>query len=146
MNITKSKRMAAQILKVGENKIWLDPEQTEKITESMTKEDIRGLIGSGVIKVSKKAGHSRGRARILKAKKKAGRKRGYGKRKGRKKARIQKKATWVKNVRAQRKKLAELKKSGKKLKVPYSKAYKMVKGSYFRGKKYLDGFVEADAK
>ena len=141
MNITKARRMASQILKVGQTKVWLDPDQTEQIAETMTKEDIRGLIGAGVIKASKKPGHSRGRARLLKAKKKAGRKRGYGKRKGAKKARTHKKETWIKNVRAQRKKLSEMKKEGKKLNIPYSKAYKMIKGSYFRGKKYLDTLI-----
>ncbi|MBU0662123.1 MAG: 50S ribosomal protein L19e [Candidatus Diapherotrites archaeon] len=146
MDPGKLKRMAAQILKVGKSKVWMNPEEREKISESMTKEDVRGLIAEGLVKKSRANEHSRGMARKLHEKKKKGRKRGSGKRTGTKKARVKKKASWIKNVRAQRKKLAELKKSGVKGPKAYSKMYKMIKGNYFRGKKYLEIYVKGEKK
>ena len=74
----------------------------------MTKEDVRALVKEGAIKKKQVNSQSKGRARILKLKKKKGRKSGRGKKKGTKKARSEKKPTWMKNVRAQRKKLKEL--------------------------------------
>lgn len=146
MKLDKIKRMAARIMKAGINRVWMNPDEGEKIAESMTKEDIRTLIKDGLIRKSRTVGASRGRAKALHEKKRKGRKRGGGKKKGRKAARMGKKSLWIKGVRAQRKMLRELKKSKVKAAVPYSKLYKMVKGNYFRGKKYVDAFVRGAKK
>ena len=47
----------------------------------------------------------------------------------------------MRTVRAQRKKLIELKKSNTKFSISYRTAYKMIKGGYFRGKKHLEATV-----
>lgn len=146
MELYKVRRLAASILKVGETKVWFNPAESGKIAECMTKEDVRALIADGLIKKKRLIGASRGRAKALHVKKGKGRRRGYGKRGGTKKARMQSKSTWIRNVRAQRKMLAELKKSGVKMEKPYSKVYKMVKGNYFRGKKYLEAYVRGGGK
>lgn len=146
MELNKIRRMAAQILKVGKNKLWLNPDERDKIKESMTKEDVRALIKDGLIKIKKEKGQSKARARKLKEKKKKGRKGGYGKRKGRKKARARKKKSWVSGVRAQRKKLKELKNKGVKLSIQYRKAYNMIKGNYFKGKKYVEALAKEAEK
>ncbi len=138
MQVDKVRRLAASILSIGENRVWLDPEQTGKIEECMTKEDVRAIIKDGTIRKRKMQMHSRGRARMLHAKKKLGRKRGMGKRRGKFKARVKKKMMWVRSVRAQRKKISEMRKKGVKLKIPYGKIYRMIKGGYFRGKKHLE--------
>ena len=43
------RRLAAQILKCGENRIRFDLERLEDIKEAITKTDIRSLINNGVI-------------------------------------------------------------------------------------------------
>ena len=144
MQQEKVRKMSAQLLNSGQNSVWLDPKQPDKIKSVMTKEDIRGLIKEGVIKKRKLNRKSRGRARILAEKRKKGRKRGKGKRKGTKKARSEKKPKWIKNVRSQRKMLKELRKKKPKAveKTGYRKLYKRIKGGYFKGKKYLKAAVE----
>ncbi|MDD3159698.1 MAG: 50S ribosomal protein L19e [Candidatus ainarchaeum sp.] len=144
MNQKKAKELSARILKIGVSKIYIDPAKTQKVDEAMTAEDIKGLISERIVRKRRENAQSKGRARILKAKKLKGRKSGKGKRKGTKKARTEKKATWMNRVRAQRKLLKELKVSNPTAvaKVGYSKLYKMVKGNYFKGKKYLQEFIE----
>ena len=39
------KRLAAQILKCGRNRVRFDPDRLEDIKEAITKTDIRSLIG-----------------------------------------------------------------------------------------------------
>ena len=144
MKADKVRRMAAAVLKSAMANVWFDPKQLDKIQSVMTKEDVRGLIKDGTIKKRKKKGQSKGRTRVLKAKKKKGRKRSGGKRKGTKKARQHGKEQWIKNVRSQRNMLRELRKISPEAveKIGYRKLYKMAKGNFFRGKKYLKAAVE----
>ena len=142
MELNKLKRLSAQVLGVGESKVWFDPAQLEEISQAMTKEDIRGLINSRAIRKKKTQEKSRGGARILHAKKVKGRRRGKGKRTGLKSARMGKKSLWIKNVRAQRKMLRSLKKTEKFGKKEYGKFYRQIKGNLFRGKKYVEQAVK----
>ena len=147
MQADKLRRLAASILKRGKTKIWMDPNGLERFNESMTKEDVRLLIKDGVIRKRKDAGHSRGRARLLHAKKKKGRKSGRGKRTGTRKARVQPKKRWMANVRALRTSLRKLRTEGKlKGEYTYSRLYRMVKGGYFRGKKQLEQLATGASK
>jgi len=140
MKATKVKIIVASLLKTGTSKIVMDPTQNQRIKEAMTKEDVRILIGEKIVRRKKVSFQNKKR----KLTKKKGRKRGPGKRKGTAKARTNPKKKWMKNVRAQRKKLKQLKKS--KLKISYRKAYKMIKGGYFRGKKHLESVVLEEKK
>lgn len=148
MELKKAKELAAIILKVGTGKIYVDPTQKDKIKEAMTKDDIRGLIAERIIKKRQDNHQSKGRTRDLKEKKRKGRKSGKGKRTGTRKARQSKKETWMKKVRAQRRTLKELKKSNPKevKNLGYSDIYRKIKGGYFKGKKYLQEYVEGDKK
>lgn len=147
MELNKIRRIAARILKVGESKVWIDPENADKIREGMTKDDVRNLIKDGMIKKRKDAEKSRSRARRIKERKRKGRGRGFGKRKGTKKARSRKKIQWIKNVRAQRRVLKELKeKKVIKEKRKYRKMYSMIKGNYFKGKKYIEAMAKGAGK
>ena len=69
-------------MKCGNSRIWISPDALDRLKEAMTKEDVRLLIKDGVIRWKKESGHSRGRARVLQAKKRKGRKSGEGKRSG----------------------------------------------------------------
>ncbi|HZX19681.1 MAG TPA: 50S ribosomal protein L19e [archaeon] len=146
MKEQNAKKMAAEILKVGVTKIYLTPGETKRFKDAMTKEDVRSLIKEGLIKKRLDHLQSRGRARILAAKKKKGRKRGKGKRTGKRGARMERKASWRKNVRAQRRTLKEMKDSGVKLKKPARQIYLMIKGNFFKGKKSLQAMVEEGKK
>jgi len=136
------RKIAARILNCGESKVWMDPEQSSKAGEAITKEDVKELIRTGVIKKKRAQFQSRGRARILKAQKRKGRKKGHGKRKGTARARSNKKESWMKRVRSLRRKLAELKKEGSIKEGEYKKFYKLIKGNYFRGRKHLEEAVK----
>lgn len=142
MKLDKIKRLAMQILKTGEKNVWINPERKEEIEGCMTKEDVRQQIADGSIRKKLRKSQSKGRTRQLKKKRKRGRKRGAGKKRGTKKTRVQKKQTWVKGVRAQRKYLTELKENKKVTKKQYSKIYRLIKGGYFRGKRYIDLYLK----
>jgi len=146
MQLNKIRRMGAEILKTGKSKVWFEPESGDKIREAMTKDDVRELIRQGLIRERKEQMHSKARARILKEKKRKGRKRGFGKRTGSKKARVKEKTSWIKRVRAQREKLKELKDKGVVNPKAYRKLYKMIKGNYFKGKKYIELAVKEKKK
>lgn len=142
MNNRKARMVASRLLKVGESKIWIDPSRGARIAEAMTKEDLRQLIKEGVVKKRHGNEQSRGRARALIAKRRKGRKRGKGKRTGTKKARSGGKKVWIKNVRAQREMLRQIKQGGARLKRPAREIYLMIKGNYFRGKNYVKQMAE----
>ena len=145
MKLERIKSIASKLLGCGETKLWLNPKELDRVREAMTTEDIRALIKDGIIKKKKVQLHSKGRARILQDKKRRGRKRGFGKRTGSRKARMQRKQSWMKNVRAQRRHLRELKEKKKIGKEMYSKLYALIKGGYFKGRKRIDAFI-AEAK
>lgn len=112
MNLSNQKRMAASILKCGINRVWMDPDRAEDATEAVTRNDIRGLINSGVIKALRKKGISKGRIRKRKMQKKKGRRKGIGSRGGTTYARLPKKRRWIQKIRPQRKMLKELRDKG----------------------------------
>ena len=85
MDAKKLRRLAAHILGVGEKKILITDGLNERIGEAITKDDVRQLIKDGIVVKRRGNEHSRGRARILHAKRKKGRKRGMGRRYGTKK-------------------------------------------------------------
>ncbi len=141
MRLESVKRNAARILKVGVSRVKIDPQRVDKAVEAITKEDIRGLIGEGVIRKAPKIGVSAGRARKLKGQKRKGRKKGFGSRKGSWKARAETRKRWIQNVRALRRTLKRLQKEGKVKVDQYPRFYKLIKGNYFKGKKQLETAV-----
>lgn len=141
MDAKKLKRLAAGIFGVGEKKIVISENVGERMGEAITKDDVRQLIKDGLVGKRSANEQSRGRIRMLKAKRKKGRKRGRGKRRGTKKARIDMKKKWLVGVRAQRKRLKELRKEKAKLKISYRQAYNRVKGGFFKEKKQLDTLI-----
>ena len=131
MNLKPQKRMASEILKCGENRVYFDPYLIEEISLAITREDIRNLIKQRIIQKKYKQGNSNYRKKVLHERKKKGRARGIGKRKGTKHARTPKKRAWIKRIRPQRKELRKLRE--RKLITPasYRKLYKNAKGGMF---------------
>jgi large subunit ribosomal protein L19e len=129
--LKSQRRLAAQILKVGQNRVWMNPERTDDVEVAITREEIRKLIHEGVIKPLPEKGVSRARARILHEKKKKGRRRGPGSRSISSHAKISKKEAWMNKIRALRKRLRELKTNRIITENTYRKMYKMASSGRF---------------
>ena len=137
LKLAFQKRLAADLLKCGIHRVRIDPEKLEEVSEAITREDIRRLIKDGVIYKEQKKGVSRARVRARKRKK-----RGPGSRKGKKYSRISRKEQWMMRVRAQRKKLRELRDRGLITKTIYRKIYRMVKAGSFKSVAAMMEYLE----
>lgn len=109
MSLKSQRRLAAQLLKAGTNRVWIDPNRIEDVEVAITRAEIRKLIHEGAIRQLPAKGVSRARARVLREKKKKGLRRGPGTREGSSKAKITKKDAWMLRIRALRRKLNEWK-------------------------------------
>ena len=72
MNLTTQKRLAASILKVGVNRVWIDPDEIEEVSRAITRDGIKQLIDQGIIKAKPKTGISSYRSKKIKEQKKKG--------------------------------------------------------------------------
>jgi len=99
MDLSYQRRIAAELLGVGESRIKFDPNNIERIESAVTKEDIRRLIKEGIIFAEYMRSNSRGRWREFHRKRSEGRHRGYGKRKGALGARVNPKEQWIFRIR-----------------------------------------------
>lgn len=137
MGIATVRRIAAELLGVGESRVRIDPKNPKKAEEALTRDDIRSLISQGVIYTLRKRGVSRARGREKDRKRRAGRRRGMGSRKGKRYASIPRKEIWMTHVRAQRALLKELELQKKLQKNAYRKIYRMIKGGAFKSRASL---------
>ena len=62
-DLRNQRRMAAEILKCGENRVWMNPDRLDEVEDCITRADIRTAIASGLIKAKPKNGTSRARTR-----------------------------------------------------------------------------------
>ncbi|KAJ2288356.1 60S ribosomal protein L19B, partial [Coemansia sp. RSA 2706] len=62
-NLTIQKRLASSILKCGQRKVWVDPNEVSEISQANSRQDVRKLIKSGLVFKKPQASHSRFRAR-----------------------------------------------------------------------------------
>lgn len=141
--LKSQRRLAAQIMNVGQNRIWIDPEKTDDVETAMTRDEIRRFIHEGTIKSLPAVGVSRGRARVLHEKKKKGRRTGPGSRTGSGHARISKKRAWMSKIRALRKRLRELKTKKIIPESAYRKLYGMAGSGRFESVADLDRYLKA---
>ncbi len=142
MDLKNQKKLASRILKIGKARIWIDPARIADASEAITSADINNLVKKGIIKIKKKKGVSRSRAKKLQAQKKKGRRKGQGSRKGKLGTRMPKKRLWMKQVRVLRKFLAELRDEGKIEKSVYRKLYRKAKSGFFRSKSHIKNYIE----
>ncbi|WP_290597838.1 MULTISPECIES: 50S ribosomal protein L19e [unclassified Archaeoglobus] len=142
MDLSFQRRLAASVLKCGENRVWFDPTAVEDIATAATKEDIRELIEQGVIKRKPVKGICRARIRKNRIQKKKGRRRGHGSRRGAKGARMPKKRRWIIRIRALRKSLREMRDSGEIDRTTYRILYRKAKGGEFRSVAHLKAYIE----
>lgn len=138
------RRIAADLLKCGLDRVWFDPEKVEEISQMITREEIRIAIHKGWIRKLPIEGQSRYRAKILHEKRKKGRRRGYGKRKGKKTARMKPKRIWVYRIRKMREFLKKIKDKGLIDSRIYRKLRQMAKGGFFRTLSHLKLYVNKE--
>lgn len=140
MSLKSQRRLAAEILKVGQNRVWIDPEKVDDVEIAITREEIRKLIHEKVIQPTPEKGVSRSRARVLHIKKKKGLRKGPGKRS---KSRMSKKETWMKKIRALRRRLRELKEKRIITESTYRQFYKMAGSGVFESIAELERRIRA---
>ena len=141
-DLRTQKRLAADVLDVGENRVWLDPTAQQEVAEAITRDDIRELVEEGVIKAKPAAGNSRGRARERAAKRAYGHKKGSGSRKGKAGAREDEKGRWQRKVRRQRQVLRTLRDDGTLTPGQYRTLYNKSRGGEFPDVRRLLNYIE----
>ena len=146
MDLSSKRRIAADILGCGINRVYIDPASTEDVFEAVTREDIRFLIDGGVIKAKQKAGISRGRARHSAQQKKKGKRTGKGSTKGSKYARLPRKERWMRTIRPVRKTLKERRDSGQIDRSTYREFYSLAKGGMFKNREHLKTHLKTSGK
>ncbi|HKM09785.1 MAG TPA: 50S ribosomal protein L19e [Candidatus Methanomethylophilaceae archaeon] len=137
MSLNNQRRMAADVLKCGENRVWLDPDSSEEIAECITRSDIRSAVKSGLIKAKPKKGTSRGRIRHNAAQKASGKRKGPGSRSGTANARVRRKTRWISMIRPIRDELKTLRESGDISPSSYRLYYRRAKGGQYRSRRNL---------
>jgi len=136
-DLSNQRRMAAQILKCGQGRVWIDPASETEIADAVTRADIRSAIKARVIRRKPIQGTSRVRARLHAAEVAKGRHSGPGSRRGTPLARVPKKERWMRRIRAQRELLAELRDTKKIPPAAYRAFYRRAKGGMFRSRAHL---------
>lgn len=143
MNLKNQRRMAAQILKCGAARVWIDPNDMESLEDAITRADIRIAIHNGTIRRLPIHGQSRGRTRHRRAQRAKGRRRGPGSRKGASNARDPRKGRWIRVIRPLRERLKELRDSGKIDVRTYRTYYRQAKGGMFKGRVHMEQHLRA---
>ena len=133
MTLRSQRRLAASLLKAGLSRVWIDPEENDRVRSAITREEIQTLIREGRIRLLPITGVSRGRARTSKRKNAGSRKRGQG----------LGKTQWVLKIRAIRRHLRGLRDSRQLSPDSYRTLVGMAKGGAFRNSSHIDEYVKA---
>lgn len=136
------KRLAAQALNCGVNRVKFDPSKLKEIKEAITSFDIQRLINQGVIGKHQEKGISRARAKHTAAQKRKGRKAGHGSRKGKSTARKNPKTEWVRSIRTQRELIRKLRDNNHVSKEDFKDLYAKAKGGFFRSTQHIKIYIE----
>lgn len=139
MNLRSKRRLAAETLGVGKDRVYLNPEAQDLIQDAITRSTIRGLAGMGGIKVKPVKGVSRGRAKRKHLK---GKSKGGGSKRGAKGARSPRKQAWVAKVRALRWRLRVARGRNEISKELYRSLYRQVKGGQVRDAGHLAELIK----
>jgi large subunit ribosomal protein L19e len=143
-DLSSQRRLAAQILKIGQNRVWIDPERMDDVEGAITREEVRKLIHEKIIDSLPEKGVSRSRAKIIREKKRKGRRSGPGSITGAGYAKVTKKEAWMKKIRSLRRKLRELKASRIITEATYSQYYRMAGSGRFQSIAELERNLKAN--
>ena len=131
------KRLAASVLNCGLGRVWMDETEISTIAMANSRQQIRKLIGDGIIVKRPVAMHSKARHQKRVLAKRLGRHRGYGKRRGGRNARLSSKWQWIRRIRVLRRTLNDFKQKKEIDCHLYRKLYLKAKGNEFRNKRVL---------
>jgi large subunit ribosomal protein L19e len=141
-DLSAQKRLAADVLDVGKSRVWFDPDAQEEIAEAITREDIRDLVDQGTVRAKDAKSNSRGRARERAEKRSYGHRKGAGTRKGKSGARTNTKKDWASRIRAQRRRLRELRDDEEVLDASqYRALYNKASGGEFDSIDRLEAYI-----
>jgi len=142
MNLASKKRIAADLIGISKDRVWLDDEYAEDIKSALTRQDIKRLIVKGIIRAKQKRCSSRVRARKILVQKRKGKKKGEGKRKGKSTARLSRKESWMEKIRSQRTFINELKAKERITRKTYTSLRGKAKSGIFRNKRHIKLYLE----
>lgn len=125
MTILTVRRLAADIMNVGQRRVKISPDALQEVEGALTRSDVRGLIDKGIITKAP----VKGRASTRKTTR-----RGRGSRKGNY---ADRKELWMQKVRAQRRFLNQLIEESALDKSDKRSIYGKVKSGIFRSKKAM---------
>jgi large subunit ribosomal protein L19e len=142
VSLKSQRRLAAEIMKIGENRVWIDPERIDYVEAAITREEIKKLIHEKVVRSLPEKGISRARARVFAEKRKKGLRRGPGGKSGPARSKITKKQAWMSRIRPVRRRLRELKDSRAITESVYRKMYDMSESGVFESKAELERYIK----
>jgi large subunit ribosomal protein L19e len=142
-NLSSQRSLAAQILKIGQNRVWIDPERVDDVEGAITREEIRKLIHEKIIVPLPQQGVSRSRAKTIQEKKRRGRRMGAGSRTGAGFAKISRKEAWMTKIRSLRKALRELKAERVITESTYTQVYRMAGSGRFESVGELERYLKS---
>src|SRR2546428_12856245 len=133
MRFDYQRRLAASILGIGVNRVWIttDPKVQDDILDAITRDGIRNLIRKNIIQKRAVQGVSRGPARHRAAQRAKSRRRGHGSRNDALNARTPTKTRWLGVIRGMRRYLRQLRDQGRIDTKTYRRRYRRVKGGPF---------------
>jgi large subunit ribosomal protein L19e len=140
-DLSSQRRLAADVMDVGENRVWFDPDEQGEIAEAITREDIRELVQQGTVDSKNAKSNSRGRARERNEKRAYGHRKGPGNRRGTAGAREDRKEAWISRIRAQRRRLKELRENDTLNRTQYRTLYDKAGGGEFESVDRLESFA-----
>ena len=143
-DLKSQRRLAAEILKIGQNRVWIDPDRMDDVEGAITREEVRKLIHERIISLLPEKGVSRSRAKIIREKKRKGRRSGVGSITGAGYAKVTKKDAWMKKIRSLRRKLRELKANRIITEKTYSRYYRMAGSGRFQSIAELERNLKAN--
>ncbi len=140
MDLSLQKRLAAEILGVGVSRVKIKPEEAERVSEALTREDVKKLIKEGIIYVEPVHGNAH-RWLERRRKRQKGHRRGCGKRKGKKTARLPEKEAWMHRIRKMRRHLRYLRDNKRIDARTYRRLYMLAKGGMFKSLSALQSYI-----